>query len=278
MNETVIPTETASPASCRTDALDGDSIPPSNMIRLKVKFTDQKGRLFVPSLKITCQSDDGLLSERTVLDGILDTLVDGRELEFFHDGNYFHFELDDKAGAVVEEEVRLPYFIIKGRIMESDGTPLVKMPVRLHQKFKRKRGEKEDFENDVLLYTDGRGYYESYVSAEAVGASLRSCGFLVGNCSRSELVNYPTQNFLFEPFSIRNICGEDIPDFRFTMKIEDSAFDFQDKKRLFEYDGLFEKADAVRITAKSDRTVQTKKITKRNGVFRNPSFTICHHD
>lgn len=172
----------------------------------------------------------------------------------------------------------LPLKELKGRVMETDGTPLRDMPLHIHYKTlgKKKRGWKDSFVNDELIHTDSMGYYLTYVPANSATVSLRTCGFLVGTVSRYELIHYPMQNFLYEPFNIENAWGDYVPPYqhRLVVVATKDTIPMDDWAVFFSYDSLLESVPSIRWIATSEHGTTRKNIRKQNAVFRNASFKV----
>ena len=114
---------------------------------------------------------------------------------------------------------------------------------------------------------------------EVSSLTLRSCGFLIGTISKLELIKYPTQNFLYMPVAIQNICGETVPDYVCSVTVKDMGIttSMSDWDDFFKHDDLLESVDDVILTARYGKSVMSRKIRKRDAVFRNAAFSICKH-
>ncbi len=248
---------------------------------LKFVFSDVKGVAIHPGYPITlCLGSDYCVIP-TKEKGSIDTIVSICNLSLPVGVDTFYYSLSDYAGDTLYEEISLSVKEFKGRIMEEDGTPLKHMPVHVHSRYKKKSKKiKEEYGDDMLVYTDSLGYYYGYTDPNIYELVLRTCGFLVGKISRYELMTYPTQNFLYKPFFINNLCGDTIPSFVYTVDIPDMdvSVSTDNWSNFFSYDEMLESSQSAKITATYRRARFTKKITKRDALFRNPSFTICVHD
>ena len=184
-----------------------------------------------------------------------------------------------RGGDTLKLSWQLPVYEVKGRIMEVDGTPLKCMPLHVHCQEKRKLRiwrRKETYDRDELIYTDSLGYYRTYVPQNTESVTLRSCGFLVGKISRKEMMNYPTQNFLFEPFSIVNVWGDYVPPYTHQLMIPSTndTINMEDRTAFFACDSLLESLPSVNWIASSRYGKTRKNIKKRNAVFQRTAFKI----
>lgn len=247
----------------------------------RLSFRDINGSSIPTQIPFGFCLDGGFESQQTDANGLFDTIVAIHDLIIATRNDSFYYSLDEYAGDTMNEGISLPVRVVRGRVMEEDGTPLRQMPIHVHSFFKTDKRKIVDdlFENDLLTYTDSMGYYCTYVPENVFKVSLRTCGFLLGNITRHELLNYPRQNFLYMPFSIRNICADDAPMFLFSVTDQDLdiTISADNWDEFFKYDEVFENSQRVVLTAVYGRSRLSKKITKKNGLFRNPSFTICLH-
>lgn len=175
------------------------------------------------------------------------------------------------------------WLALRGRIMDLEGVPHQGMPIKLHIQYK-KRERNADYSQDISFVTDSLGYYTVTIPSQARKVVLRCCGFLVGEISKSEWLNYPTHNFLFNPFQVENLCGDSIPEGEFSIIVpsesgwEEPEFVYLntfDWKDFFTSCERLEEVDLIAIQCDMSTQVQTKKIRKRNAYFRDPTLRIC---
>jgi hypothetical protein len=249
-------------------------------------FIDAKASRIESCLPVNLILSDGISSYMMNHPGRYDTTLPLMDMCLVVSSDTFFYSLAEYAGDTLKETITLDVFQVKGRIMEEDGTPLKQMPVHIHPKYKpktykirKKNREIDNFDNDVLTYTDSLGYYKAYVPHDVFSLTLRSCGFLVGTISKLELIKYPTQNFLYMPVSIQNICGETVPDYVCSVTVKDMGIttSMSDWNDFFKHDDLLESVNDVILTAKYGKSTMSRRIKKRNAVFRGAAFTICKH-
>ena len=213
----------------------------------------------------------------------MDTIVRVGDYMVVVEEDTFHFPMNDYGGEVIHEDVILPYRTLKGRIMEVDGTPIAQMPLHLRisvrEKGKGRKWKKRLLPEEPLVYTDSLGFYRTVVPEEVAEVSLRTSGFLVGKFVRKELLEFGAQNFLFEPFRVRNLCGNNLPQYDFYLENQDGlSIDVQDRKKLIASDSLLEDMESITMVATSDQGTLERTLKKRNKVFRGVDIRICNSD
>lgn len=264
------------------DTLMPDSVAPlsKDSVHLKFLFKDANGRNINTRIPVLMCFNSVFETVYTNNSGYIDTIVDLNDVQIVIAPDTLYYPISDYAGEVLLEDFMLPLRSVRGRIMEEDGTPLRFMPIHVHSKFKSK-GKKdiESFDDDFVVTTDSFGYYRTYVPENVFRVTLRSCGFFVGAITRYELLNYPTQNFLFIPFEFKNLCGDITPAYQMSIVLKDIDLTIPADvmSELFKYDDVLESSSEAYFIAERGSSTLRKKSTKRNAVFRSTMFTVCVH-
>lgn len=207
-----------------------------------------------------------------------------KEINLLAGSDTFVIKLPKNGGVEVKKTFLLnDWLALRGRIMDVDGAPHQAMPIKLHTQYK-KRERNPDYSHDISFITDSLGYYTVTIPSIARKVVLRSCGFLVGEITKFEWENYPTHNFLFNPFEVENLCGDSIPEGEFSIIVPtESGWENpelvytynQDWKEFFTTCERLEQEDLIAIQFDMSFNVQTKKLRKRNAYFRDPIVRVC---
>lgn len=266
-------------------SLNANSISKDSFL-LSLLFKDVNGRVIAPndSIALFMGGTDTILF---ALDSLLPLNIlcpIGQSIELYTTNDSFLIPMQQKGGVEVKKEIYLSDWVaLQGRIMDVDGTPHQAMPIKLHAQYK-KRESKANYSNDLSFQTDSLGYYSVTIPSKARKVVLRCCGFLVGEITKKEWMNYPTHNFLFNPFELENLCSDSIPEGEFTVIVpSESGWENpeliyknrNDWNSFFQECEVLEQEDLIAIQFETQNLNQTKKIRKRNAYFRDPIVRIC---
>lgn len=249
--------------------------------RLSLVFQDVEGKLIGSSLEVLLgESFDSLPRMACVSNGRLDTLVHVSDYIVVVANDTFYLTTQNYGGKDLLEQFTLPCRKVTGRIMEVDGTPITKMPlharISIREKGKGRRWKKKVLPDEPLIFTDSLGYYQMIVPENVAEVSLRTSGFLVGRFVRKELLEHGAQNFLFEPFRVRNLCSDYLPQYNYYLEDNDGvSIDVQDRNTLFASDSLLENTPTITMVAMGYEGKIVRKLKKRNKVFRSTEIRIC---
>jgi hypothetical protein len=249
--------------------------------RLSLVFQDVEGKLIKNSLDILMGEEfDSMSRVACVSNGRLDTLVQLSDYIVVVANDTFYLSTQNYGGKDLLEQFMLPCRVVTGRIMEVDGTPIKKMPIHvrisIREKGKGRRWKKMVLPDEPLIFTDSLGYYQMIVPEDVAEVSLRTSGFLVGKFVRKELLEHGAQNFLFEPFKVRNLCSDYLPQYNYYLEDEEGAsIDVQDRNTLFASDSLLENLSTITMVATGYEGQIVRKLKKKNKVFRSTEIRIC---
>lgn len=249
-------------------------------VRLVVELFDAKGAPLKTPIPVTWEEDS--YSETLMSDGngmITRMVKRDHYVSLMYGEEPIMSYFDMKGGEVVNDHIQLNILPMKGRIMDNSGVPHQKMPIHIHYRFNRK-DRSLACEKDQTFYTDSLGYYRTYVAAEFHSISLHTCGFPLGVISKKEFVEYPKQNFLFEPFEVENRCAYNVPrhDFFLEVPLSDGSTHevrMRDWSKFFSLDETLENDETVKLKVIFDRRSYTYKLKKKNGLFRIPIIRVC---
>ncbi len=251
----------------------------SCVVRIELYGTDGERFKFQKSVSLDSQI------AKTDSDGVLNVVLPLGTFRLMVDGDSLDLLTKEYGGAEITEKVFVSYRTVKGRIMEKDGTPLRYLPVHLQTVVRTKSVSRKKWKTaisleEVSFKTDSLGYYKTFVPETIHQATLRSGGLLVGTFTREEVMRYPTQNFLFVPFNVRNICGYSIPEYRFCLENREMGFsvDMGDFNSFCQQEEALETMQKVTLVGvgKSGRLVKT--LRKRNGCFNVGEIRVCVQD
>ncbi len=187
------------------------------------------------------------------------------------------------SGTELVECVSVPCRTIRGRIMEKDGTPLQNMPLHIRtwekDPTKGRRAKQTLSPEEPFLKTDSLGYYKCALPENVSEIQIRSCGFQLGRIPRKEFLQYPVQNFLFIPFTVRNICSEFAPSYQFFIVTKEGVrVDMQNRTELFAADSMLDSLPRASLVAVDGDENVVRKMSKRNGVFNLSVLSVCRNE
>ncbi len=252
----------------------------ADSVSLNIAFLDAVGTPLKSPIPITFVDEGATETLMTDAKGMIRKTVKSDHvvtLRFGEDEiiNYF----DMKGGERLDDRIHLNILPMRGRIMESDGTPLQRMPFHIHYRYDKK-DRAQGCASDQVVYTDSLGYYKTYVTADFHSMVLRSCGFPFGIVPKKEFAQFPVQNFLFEPFEVENRCAYNVPRHEITLEIPFSGgysefVAWGDWSSLFAMDEALESSETIKVKLSFTKKSYTYKLKKKSGVFRSPLFRVC---
>ncbi len=251
----------------------------SCVVRIELYGTDGERFRFPKTITLDTQM------AKTDSNGVLNIVLPLGKFRLSVDGDSVDLSTREYGGAEITEKVFTSYRTVKGRIMEKDGTPLRYLPVHLQTVERKKTVGRKKWKTSISLEevsfkTDSLGYYKTFVPETIHQATLRSGGLLVGTFTREEVFHYPTQNFLFAPFNVRNICGYSIPEYHFYLENKEMGFsvDMNDFKSFCHQEEALETMQKVTLVGvgKSGKIVKT--LRKRNCCFNVGEIRVCVQD
>ncbi len=248
---------------------------------VKIELYGTDGERFRFSKTITLDTQIA----KTDSDGVLNIVLPLGKFRLMVDDDSLDLSTRECGGLEITEKVFTSYRTVRGRIMEKDGTPLRYLPVHLQTMVRTKTVGRKKWKTSVSLEevsfkTDSLGYYKTYVPETIHQATMRSGGLYVGTFTREEVLRYPTQNFLFVPFNVRNICGYSIPEYHFYLENSEMGFsvDMHDFNSFCHQEEALESMQKITLVGvgKSGKIVKT--LRKRNGCFNVGEIRVCVQD
>lgn len=248
---------------------------------LLIQLKGVDDRIIEKVMPISLNSNTDTIKLRTDRKGRSEISVPLNLFSMVVDNDTFLIETTNCGGSELKEQITLPYRTIRGRIMDKEGTPLTQMPIHARiahrEKINKRKFKIVNYENDLTFHTDSLGYYTFVVPSDAFLISLRSCGFLIGKISHEEMQKYPTQNFLFIPFKVKNICGYDIPQYHFYLNREVNV-DMENHQDLFSMDDRLDTIKSIIVVGIGSQNKIVKRVVKRDAVFNVGEFRVCVND
>lgn len=252
----------------------------ADSVALRIAFLDAVGTPLKSPIPITFVDEGASETVMTDAKGMIRKMVKSDHvvtLRFGEDEiiNYF----DMKGGETLDDRIHLNILPMRGRIMDSDGVPLQRMPFHIHYRYDRK-DRTQGCTSDQVVYTDTLGYYKTYVTADFHSMVLRSSGFTFGIVPKREFTEFPVQNFLFEPFEVENRCAYNVPSHQIALEIPFSegyseSVAWGDWSNLFAMDEALESSETIKVKLSFAKKSYTYKLKKKSGVFRSPLFRVC---
>lgn len=261
------------------DSTEGKIAKDSCAVRIELYGMDGERFKFSKSISLDSQMI------MTDSDGVLDLVLPLGIFRLAVDGDSLDLSTKSYGGTEIKEKIFTRYRTVRGRIMEKDGTPLRYLPVHLQTVVRtkpvgRKRWKTAVSLEEVSFKTDSLGYYRTYVPETIHQATLHSGGLLIGTFSREEALRYPTQNFLFTPFNVRNICGYHIPEYHFYIQNKETGLsvDMSDYQAFCEYESTLDSLQKVTLVGVGKSGKFARTLRKRNGVFGVGEIRVCVQD
>ncbi len=279
--------EEASQTILMSDSLETDTLPsdtlhviPSDSVRIVIEFFDAMGATLNIPTKFTVWDDFLPVEVMSDVNGTISFMAKDDHAVFVSYGNdtlatYF----DMSGGEVLNDHIQINVLPMYGRIMDNDGTPHQNMPVHVHYRLSKK-DKSMACESDLVFRTDSKGYYRTYVSTSFHTIVLRSCGFAFGFIPKKEFLQYPKQNFLFNPYEVENRCSYYVPEHELflcaTLEDGTSKTIMAEKwDNLFSEDAMLDNLEEISLLARFETKSYTYKLKKRNGAFRLPKLSVC---